>query len=71
VFDAEIAKTVDSTSDDLFVKVPSFDGGEHRWGPVNWSPAVDDDGFPLYPQKGDSCLLLQSPNGTLWLLWTP
>lgn len=70
-FEGKIAKTVDDTSDELFVTIPEFDT-RHKFGPCPWSPRINDAGSEEYPAKGDRCLVIFSNDETPWVIgWTP
>lgn len=55
-------------SDELYVTVDSYDGGEHQFGPVIWQPGPDGS----LPAEGDLALIIESDQETWWVLsWTP
>ena len=49
---ALIAKTLTTPSDDCFVTVDAFDGGQQMWGPCALVPGG------ALPSAGDDCLLV-------------
>jgi hypothetical protein len=55
---AEFIDTAATTSDELRVIAPGWDGGEHAFGPVRWSPL----GGTL-PQAGDEAVIVERDDG--------
>jgi hypothetical protein len=58
----QVATTVASSSDDLYVVVPSVDGGAQLWGPCAWSPGG------TLPSAGDDVLVIFDERETPWVM---
>jgi hypothetical protein len=64
---ATVANTPDDADSELFVLVPEFDGGQHKWGPCIWQPHTDD----TLPTRGDDALVAHDDLGDTWVIaWT-
>lgn len=49
---------------ELYVLVPSFDGGRQQWGPCAWAPST------ALPSRGDDCLVIFDERETPWVITT-
>ena len=47
---------------DLFVTIPSFDGGRQQWGPCAWAPST------AQPTVGEDCLVMFDENDVPWVM---
>lgn len=65
---AQIANDVDTSGDDLYVRIRAIDAGEKRWGPCRWAPQIDDDGDVIYPQEDNEALVVKDNEGEYWVL---
>lgn len=62
-FEARFIDTATSPASSLRVTVPSYDGGDHHFGPVVWSPLGN-----ALPAAGDRALVAESDDGSWWVL---
>jgi hypothetical protein len=68
LFEGRIANTPAVAGDEVFVTIPAFDEGKHKFGPVVWDPK-EIGGVELMPQKDDICLVAKpATTGSVWLL---
>jgi hypothetical protein len=68
LFEAIVVNTPSGPGDQVFVKIPSFDDGKHKFGPVVWDP-IELGGKELMPEANDICLVAKpSITGSVWLL---
>jgi hypothetical protein len=68
MYSAVVSNDALSPSDEVWVTVPDFDEGVHKFGPVVWKPVVNDKGI-FYPKKDAACLI-SKPDPTL-KIWMP
>jgi len=68
MYAAVIDNDAKSPDDEVWVTVPDFDDGVHRFGPVVWEPVVNDKGI-FYPKRNKACLI-SKPDPTL-KIWMP
>lgn len=62
-FDALIANSPVSDTDDLFVTIPGFDEGANQWGPCPFMPRGD-----VLPSRGDMALVVFSDSNVPWVV---
>lgn len=68
LFEGRVLNTPAVAGDQVFVEIPEFDGGAHKFGPVVWD-VRELKGKELMPTKGDICLLAKPSNTSdVWLL---
>jgi hypothetical protein len=65
-YEAVIDNTVTAMGQNLFVLIPSVDGGRTTKGPVRWSPVPGPNG-PIFPSKGDLAQVVRTNEGYYWL----
>lgn len=68
LFEAVVHNTAKKASDEVFVTIPEFDEGQHKFGPVIWRP-VELGGKEIFPTEGDLCLVAKPTlTGQVWLI---
>lgn len=71
LFEARVFNTPATKADDVFVEIPDFDGGKHKFQ-VNWRPAmvlVSGNPVEKLPKENDHCVVSKSsPTSPVWLL---
>lgn len=77
MYEGVVANTAADVTDDVFVRVPQFDGdddprGVHRHGPCRWSPRPAAGGALAFPAEGNAALVALSDLGEYWIVgWWP
>jgi hypothetical protein len=66
-YEAIIANTVTAFGQNLFVLIPSVDGGQTTKGPLRWTPLPGPGGSLIYPTKGDLAQVIRTNEGFYWL----
>jgi hypothetical protein len=68
LFEGRVLTTPKVAGDSVYVELPGFDEGKHRFGPVVWD-VKEIGGKELMPAKGDICLVAKvNNNSDVWLL---
>lgn len=66
-YEAVIDNTVTAYGQNLFVIIPSIDGGRTTKGPLRWTPIPGPSGQLIYPHKGDLAQVVRTNEGYYWL----
>lgn len=66
-FPGRFADSASDPGDELRVIVPAFNR-QIAFGPAPWAPRVDASGDPVYPTRGDRCLVAIDSAGDPWVL---
>jgi hypothetical protein len=66
-YEAIIDNTVTTIGQDLFVIIPSLDGGRTTKGPLRWAPLPGPSGQVVFPTKGDLAQVVRTNEGYYWL----
>lgn len=66
-YEAVIQNTVTAVTDNLFVLIPSIDGGRTTKGPVRWQPSPGPLGVSIFPKKGDLAQVVRTNEGFYWV----
>jgi hypothetical protein len=66
-YEAIIDNTVTAVGQNLFVIIPSLDGGRSTKGPLRWAPLPGPSGQMVFPTKGDLAQVVRTNEGYYWL----